>query len=346
MKDGFRGMAMLTDEQIPATALAWRGEGRKVAIATVVTTWGSSPRPVGSRMLVDDQGAIAGSVTSGCVENAVVHESLAAMEDGHPRLLTYGVSEEKAWEVGLTCGGTVRVLVVPVADNRALHRLAEAIKARRAAALVTDMATGVEAVMEAGVIVQGTLPDAVAEEVAVRLAEDRSGAIETADGGWFVHVHTPPRRLLVIGAVHIAQALVEMAKLTGYDVTVIDPRAAFATEERFPGTALVRSWPLEAFAELGGLDAHTAVVSLSHDPKIDDPALEAALRSSAFYVGALGSRVNQGKRRVRLAERGVPPERIERLHGPVGLAIGALTPAEIAVSILAEITAVRRGKAN
>jgi xanthine dehydrogenase accessory factor len=334
---------MVTDDEVLAAALAWRAAGRRVALATVAATWGSSPRPVGSRMAVDETGAMAGSVTSGCVENAVVLEAKAAMADGKPRLLTYGVTEEKAWEVGLTCGGTVRVLVTPVNDPSPLARLAAAVKARRAAALVVHMTTGAEAVVGDGSAAAG-LPEAVAREAAERLEADRSGIAEAGEGAYFVRVHAPPRRLFVIGAVHIAQALVPMARMAGYDVTVIDPRAAFATGARFPGVPLLTTWPADAFESLG-LDAHTAVVSLSHDPKIDDPALEAALRSPAFYVGALGSKANQAKRRLRLGERGLDEDRVARLHGPVGLAIGALTPAEIAVSILAEITAVRRGKA-
>lgn len=335
---------MLSDDDVLATALSWVAGGRRAALATVAATWGSSPRPAGSRMAIDQSGTIAGSVTAGCVEAAVVHEAQAAMDDGRPRLLTYGVTEENAWSVGLTCGGTVRVLVTPLVDPEPSERLLALVEARAAAALVTDTATGRQAVVETDGTVDGPLilDTATRDEIVGRVLTDRTGLIE--GDRLFAHVHAPPRRLYIVGAVHIAQVLVEMARMTGYDTVVVDPRAAFATEERFPETPLDRRWPSEAFAERG-LDAHTAVVSLTHDDKIDDPALEAALRSEAFYVGALGSRINQEKRRARLAAAGVPAERIARLHGPVGLAIGAATPAEIALSIMAEITAVRRGKA-
>lgn len=336
---------MTDDSDVLATALAWRAEGKAVAMATVVATWGSSPRPVGSRMTIDASGAMIGSVTSGCVEAAVVYEAQAALKDGRPRLLTYGVTEEKAWGVGLACGGTVRVFVAPLSDTYTASCLMAAIKARRLVAQVIDVETGHDAVVDSDGVVFGWLAIADVESVVERIRSDRSELIAVGGTSLFVRVHAAPRRLLIVGAVHIAQALATLGRMTGYDVVVIDPRAAFATEDRFPGVTLACEWPDEAFTRLG-LDDGTAIVSLSHDSKIDDPALEAALRSPAFYVGALGSRFNQVKRRERLTEKGLTTEQIARLHGPVGLAIGALTPAEIAVSIMAEITAVRRGKAS
>jgi xanthine dehydrogenase accessory factor len=234
--------------------------------------------------------------------------------------------------------------VTPLVDSANAERLLSLVEARRAAAIVIDTTTGAEAVVEADGVVTGTLAlnDVERTEVRERMAQDRTGP--SADGRLLIHPHIPPRRLLIVGAVHIAQALVDLASIAGYDTTVIDPRAAFATSERFPDTPLRRQWPAEALAEIG-LDAHTAVVCLSHDTKIDDPALEAALKSEAFYVGALGSKANQEKRRLRMIEAGVPEARVAHLHGPVGLSIGAANPGEIAVSIMAEVIAVRRGKA-
>jgi len=223
-----------------------------------------------------------------------------------------------------------------------LDRLLDAQAAKTPVALVTDLATGLQTLVFADRVHGAFEPDgAVLTEVRARLREDRSGILEAGDQRLFVHVHNPPLRLIVVGAVHIAQPLVPMAAIAGYDVTVVDPRRAFASDERFPGVAVSTDWPDEAMAALEP-DARTAVVTLTHDPKLDDPALGVAIRSPAFYVGALGSRKTHAKRVERLREQGFPQAEIDRIHGPVGLDIEAVTPAEIAVSILAEITRVLR----
>jgi xanthine dehydrogenase accessory factor len=218
-----------------------------------------------------------------------------------------------------------------------LDELRAARAARRAVVLATWTASGEQALFAPG---QG--PPALAEAGARVLLRDQAEVIETADGPVFLEPHNPPRRLILVGAVHIAQPLAEMAGLAGFAVTVVDPRTAFATAARFPGVALVTRWPDQALAELSP-DARTAVVTLTHDPKIDDPGLIAALGSPAFYVGCLGSRKTHAGRLARLAERGIAPAALERLRGPVGLRIGAISPAEIAVSVLAEIVAALRG---
>jgi xanthine dehydrogenase accessory factor len=211
-------------------------------------------------------------------------------------------------------------------------------------AVVTDLADGRQAIVHDDGAPTGdiALNDEQITEVRKALRADESGTLDSADGKLFAQVYNPPPRLLLVGAVHISQALAPMAAMTGYGVSVIDPRRAFATDERFPGVAMRGDWPDEAMADLKP-DRRTAVVTLTHDPKLDDPALQAALRSPAFYIGALGSRKTHAARLERLAAAGFTPEQTARVHGPVGLSIGALSPAEIAISVLAQITTVRRG---
>jgi xanthine dehydrogenase accessory factor len=321
-----------------------------VALATVIRTWGSAPRPVGSQLAVDEAGAMVGSVSGGCVEGGVVHQALQAIADGEARLLGYGVTDERAWEVGLACGGRIELFLQPVgpADGKPelLERLVRARGEGRPVALVTDLVMGLQTLVFESVVHGGFgLEEPVLAAARDCLAADRSAVLEAGEEGRvFVHVFVPPPRLLVVGGVHIAQALVPMARLAGYQVTVIDPRRSFAAAERFPDTQVVAAWPDEALAA-AGLDGRSAVVTLSHDPKLDDPALAAALRAPVFYIGALGSRRTHARRLERLRDLGVPEAELARVHGPVGLRIGAETPAEIAVSILAEIIAVRRGGA-
>ncbi len=318
-------------DDIPETALAWARAGRGAALATVVETWGSAPRRVGSQLAVSGAGEIQGSVSGGCVEGAVVAEAQAAMADGRARLLTFGVSDEDAFAVGLACGGTIRVLVEPVGGALPLAVL-EALVAARAAR--RPVAYAVRPGEGGGRLV------APSEGYAERFRADRSGMEED---GTFVAIHNPPLRLIVVGAVHIAQPLLVMARLAGYDPLLIDPREAFASADRFPGETIRHDWPDEALAA-AGLDARTAVVTLTHDPKLDDPAIGAALRSEVFYLGCLGSTRTHARRVARLTGAGFTEAEIARIHAPVGLDIGAATPAEIAVSILAEITRVlRRG---
>lgn len=315
-------------DDIPEQALRWNRDGKGAALATVVQTWGSAPRRVGSQLAISGDGEIAGSVSGGCVEGAVVAEAIDAIEAQKPVTLEYGVSDGDAFAVGLACGGTIRVLVEPVGSvmpEPVLSALVEARAERRAVAYVTG--PGGQRLEDSG------------HEDRFRL--DRSGFEE--DGETFVTIHNPPLRLLVVGAVHIAQALVPMARIAGYDPVVIDPREGFASAARFPGETLVHDWPDEGVRAFG-LDHRTALVLLTHDPKLDDPALEQSLASDVFYIGALGSTRTHAKRVARLTERGFSQEELQRIHGPVGLDLGAASPSEIAVAILAEMTQVlRRG---
>ncbi len=314
-------------DDIPETALRWHHAGKGAAIATVVQTWGSAPRRVGSQLAISGAGEIAGSVSGGCVEGAVVAEALDAIEAGAPVMLEYGISDGDAFAVGLACGGTIRVLVEPVGSvmpEAVLTDLVAARAAREPVAYITTPKGG------------GRLEHGGHQE---RFRMDRSGF--EADGEVFVAIHNPPLRLIIVGAVHIAQALVPMARIAGYDPLLIDPRESFGSAARFPGEVILHDWPDEG-VQAYGLDSRTALVLLTHDPKLDDPALEQALVSECFYIGALGSTRTHAKRVERLEGSGYSGAQIARIHGPVGLDIGAAGPSEIALSILAEMTRVLR----
>jgi xanthine dehydrogenase accessory factor len=330
-------------DRIPELALDWLRDGRKVALATVVQTWGSAPRPVGAQLAITADAEMAGSVSGGCVEGAVVAEAIDALEDGTPRILEFGVSDDEAFAVGLACGGTIRVLVEPIGVGQGLPvATLEALVGARGAR--EPMVYAVEPGGWARALLSANAPGALGELVKAALRNDKSGFVEAEDHEWFLGVHNPPLKLAVVGAVHIAQALVPMAQIAGYDVTVIDPREAFASATRFPETRLMHDWPDEALAALS-LDTRTAVVTLTHDPKLDDPAIRAALASDCFYLGCLGSTRTHAKRVARLEEAGFDAATIARIHAPIGLDIGARSPAEIAVSVLAEMTAVLRAGA-
>lgn len=284
----------------------WRGS--PLALATVIRTWGSAPRPSGSHMLVHQDGRFEGSVSGGCVEGEVLHAAAETIADGEFRRLKYGVTNDLAWEVGLPCGGEIELMVQrvsPEAFSPALFdRIGSARRQGRALAITTDLASG----------------QSVAED---RPGEDR-----------FVNRYMPPRRLLIVGAVQIAQSLARVAREIDVTPVVIDPRARFLTSERFPGVTLDDRWPDEAVAAHAP-DEATALVTLSHDIKIDDPALIAALATPAAYIGALGSKRSHAARLDRLRAAGINDQQLSRIDGPAGVAIGARGPAEIALSVAA-----------
>lgn len=317
-------------DRIPELALDWHRGGKGAVLVTVARTWGSAPRRAGAQMVVRGDGAFEGSVSGGCVEGAVVIEALEALRDGTSRLVRYGVSDGDAFSAGLACGGEIRVLVEPVGGDLPepmLARLVALREARSPVAYTVDTRSWARGL---------DLTDRHAD----RMRADRSGF--EPDGVTFVAVHNPPLRLVVVGAVHIAQMLLPMARMANYDAVLIDPREAFATGRRFPGAVIHTDYPDEVLDQVK-LDARTALVTLAHDPKIDDPALVAGLESGVFYIGALGSSRTHAARLERLAAAGIAPEALARIHGPVGLDIGAQGPAEIAVSILAQMTqALRR----
>ncbi|GAB6967685.1 XdhC family protein [Komagataeibacter kakiaceti JCM 25156] len=350
-------MTQLSSTRDPLDLLIeWARAGQPCAMATVTSTWGSSPRPAGSMMAVCANGRIEGSVSGGCVEGAVIEEAGTVMETGRPISLSYGVSSDDAWAVGLACGGLLDVYVAAVRttahpqgtlDLEMLETVAARRQARIPVIVATELATGQARLLYRD---DRTHPDTdTARRLQARAREvfetGRSLRLEDEAGQaqWFLHLIPMPPRMLIIGAVHIAQVLAPMAQTTGFCVTVVDPRSQLATAERFPGITLETDWPDEALARLG-VDNQTAIVTLTHDAKLDDPTLHYALNSDAFYIGALGSRKTQASRTERLRETGFAQAQIARIHGPVGLAIGAVGAAEIALSILAEIVAVRHNK--
>jgi xanthine dehydrogenase accessory factor len=291
-------------------------------------------------MAIRDDGAFVGSVSGGCVEGAVIAEAQGALSGGRARNLQYGVTNEDAWAVGLACGGEIGIHVAPVGPVER-DTLADVMRARaehRPAVVATPLAGGESRLIYPG---DGDT-DALTEAARTAARRDTSGALKADGAEWFLIVFNPPLDLAVIGAVHIAQPLTRMAQMAGYGVRVIDPRTVFATPERFPDTKLVHQWADEALAD-APLTARSAVAALTHDPKLDDPALIAALGSPAFYIGALGSKKTHARRLERLAQHGFTQQELARIRGPIGLAIGARSPAEIAVSILAEMTQSLRG---
>ncbi|MBY6243018.1 XdhC family protein [Methylosinus sp. Sm6] len=319
------------DAELLRRAMDWRLARRKVAIATVIETFGSVPRPVGAHLVVDETGAFVGSVSAGCVENDVIVAALDVIADGVARPLEFGVADETAWRVGLSCGGRICVLVQKLDDSAAelLDASLRMIMERRAHTIATPLDGGVARVIE------------ISDPLAAFAGW--SGVATHEAQQWFIERREPAPRLVIIGAVHVAQSLAPMARIAGFETTIVDPRAAYATAERFPDARLDPRWPQEALAEIG-LDASTATVVLTHDPKIDDPALRATLASPCFYVGALGSRATQARRVERLSASGLSRDALMRIRAPVGLDIGALGPAEIAVSILAEMILARKRK--
>ncbi len=299
---------MAENDSVLAAARDWRGD--RLALATVVSTWGSAPRPRGSHMLIHADGRFEGSVSGGCVETDILQTAAEVIAGAPFQVKNYGVADAAAWEVGLPCGGEIAVMVQPVSaegfDPELFDRIVEARERGDALAVTTDLATG------------------------------HSDLRPAETGSVFVNRYDPPRRLLIVGAVQIAQALTGLAHQLGIDTVVIDPRARFLTAERFPGTTLDDRWPDEAI-EAYRPGPSTAVVTLSHDIKIDDPALIAALASEAAYVGALGSRRSHAARGERLVAAGVAPTAIDRIDAPVGIDIGAIGPSEIALSIAAAV---------
>jgi len=327
--------------------LDWINDGYGAAWAIVVEAWGSSPCPTGSLLAINDSVAFIGSVSGGCVEGEVVTQALDLIRKDASKLLDFGIADEDAWRVGLACGGRLRVFVTCISDQwrRVLVELGEAGHHKRPAALMFPLEGGNPDLVVPGKKVSGAIvavPE-LSKQLSDCIESDVSRVAVLPDGNrLFVRVFNPPLRLLIVGAVHIAQALTAIARQADYEVIVIDPRESWATTERFPSIAFDRRWPSEALQELLP-DRRTAIVSLSHDPKLDDSALVGALKSDAFYIGALGSHRTHAKRLKRLARQGLDSEALERIHGPVGLDIGATTPSEIAVSIMAEVVSARRG---
>lgn len=329
----------------------WHAEGKRIAVATVVQTWGSSPRRVGSKMIVTSDGQFAGSVSGGCVENAVIESARDCLESNHPELLHFGVADETAWEVGLACGGSIDVFVQPL-DEDFFPSLRAAWTADSNAVNVTVIRSdsqilGREMLIQEDGSVIGSMDTPMQKKV-LQLANDvlahgKSQRLRLEDETEiFLEVISPPPTLIVVGGVHIAIALTSLAKTLGYHTIVVDPRTAWGNEQRFANIdRLIQAWIPDAFQQ-AGITSSTAIVMLTHDPKLDDPALTIALSSVAFYVGALGSKTTNAKRQERLRASGITEEQLARLHAPIGLDIGSETPEEIALSIMAQIVEAYR----
>lgn len=358
---------------------AWLAQGQRVALATVLHTWGSAPRPAGAALAVTVDGAFAGSVSAGCVEGAVIEAAQEVLAGAAPRRLSYGVSDDRAWSLGLACGGEITLWVAPL-DPVLWQAAWQAVDARQAA-LWTRVVDGPPdwlgreclsvgaADLEVRPFGEPNGPNGSSTGAGHKVlgSPDLAGLLESAEElgsepkaqarlvtlaadrdelEVFVGPLLPRRRLVIVGATHISQDLVRLAATLDLETVVIDPRAAFANRERFPAADVVTvAWPRDAVQQLV-LDADTAVAVLSHDPKLDDDVLALALRGAAGYVGALGSRRTQAERRERLAAMGLEEDQLSRIHGPIGLDLGGRSPAEIALSILAQVVAVANGRSG
>lgn len=332
----------------------WLAAGQPVALATVIQTWGSAPRKEGANLALTATGGMTGSVSGGCVEGAVVEAGLEVLTSGRPQLLHFGVADETAWNVGLACGGNIEVFVERL--DPAAYACLHALMGEERPGVIVTLIQAPESLLGAKLIVDeegarlwGSLGDGLdgpAVELARQaLADGRPQrhplpAAEAIEA--FITVIQPPPTLVIVGGVHIAIALTNLARTLGYRTVIIDPRRAFGSQTRFPHAhQLIQAWPDKAFSQLR-LNRETAVVMLTHDPKIDDPALKLVLNSPAFYVGALGSQRTHAQRRRRLARAGLSEAQLAHIHAPIGLDIGAQTPEEIALAIMAEIVAVKR----
>ena len=309
-----------TDLSVLKSAVSWLKAGHSVAIATVVQTWGSAPRPVGSWLAIRQDGQVAGSVSGGCVEDDLISRvQTEILTRITPEMVVYGVSQEEAARFGLPCGGTLRLLVEPKPELAVLEKLLDAIASHRVTKRTVNLATG-KSTLQAG-------------------NRDDIFHCTTTD---MCTTYGPRWRMVIIGAGQLSLYTADFALAADFEVIVIDPREEYAEGLHRDDVTFIKGMPDDVLLEIG-VDPHTAVVALTHDPKLDDMALMEALKSPAFYVGALGSRKNTQNRKERLLDFDVSKEQVERLHGPVGLHIGALTPPEIAVSILAEVIAVKYG---
>ncbi|MBX3605745.1 MAG: XdhC family protein [Piscinibacter sp.] len=307
------------DLQVLQQARDWHAQGQRVWLVTVIETWGSAPRPPGALLAMRGDGLVVGSVSGGCVEDDLIDRVRQGERVGHPSLITYGVTKEEAARFGLPCGGNLRLVQEPLTDTAWVDEVLQRTARHELVARRLDLETG-----------------AVTVEPAVR------GEAFTFDGRSLRALFGPRWRLLIIGAGQLSRAVAQMALMLDFEVICCDPREEYHLTWDIPNTTFSKAMPDDLVVELQ-LDPHSAVVAVTHDPKLDDLALLEALKSPAFYIGALGSRSNTAKRKERLALFDLSPAEIDRLHGPVGLDLGSRTPAEIAVSVVAEIVAVRNG---
>jgi xanthine dehydrogenase accessory factor len=308
------------DIEVLKNSVKWLEDGHKITLVTVTKTWGSSPRPAGAMLALRDDGHVSGSVSGGCIEDDLIDKARTHTLTGTtPEVVTYGVSAEDARKFGLPCGGTIQVVLEPTSEVAPMRALLEKVERRELVARELDIASG-----------------------ASRLRGAKPEEVLHFDGKTLTTVHGPNYRMIIIGAGQLSRFIAQIALGLDYQVTVCDPRSEYMDLWDLPNVTLTRDMPDDVVVRMKP-DAHTAVIALTHDPKLDDMALMEALKSDAFYVGAIGSRANNDKRRKRLADFELAEEQIAKLHGPIGLYIGSRTPPEIAISILAEMTAYRNG---
>lgn len=331
------------DVDLIAKARQWAENGHRVALATVIATWGSSPRPVGSQLVINDREAFFGSVSGGCIESTILTEAQFTIRDNSPQRLSIGIDDRKAWDYGLGCGGSIEIYVEPVASwLPVLAAIAELVDRGQSFCLITNLCDSSKALYCPGLPgVSFGLNRDLQSAAGSAIDSGFSRLEKRGDGEFFLHVFSPSPQIIVGGAVHIAQPLVAMAQLMGYACTIVDPRTTFATGQRFPGVDLIVEHPKSALKKIQW-HAGTSVVALSHSPQLDDPLLIHAINFSAAYIGALGSKKTHADRIDRLRKEGFTDRQLDRIHGPVGLDIGSLTPPEIALSIMAEITQRKR----
>ncbi|MEW6401505.1 MAG: XdhC family protein [Chloroflexota bacterium] len=333
----------------------WHADGKRSALATVVQTWGSSPRRAGAKMAVTAEGQFCGSVSGGCVENAAIEAALDCLKTDRARLLHFGVADETAWDVGLACGGSIDIFVQPL-DEDFFQILRTAWAEETTSAHVTVIRGAMDILGREMLIgedghVTRTFNDRwsrkILELASEVLSSGKSRRTELdAETEIFIELIAPPPTLIAVGGVHISVALVSLAKTLGFRTVVIDPRGAWGNQERFPNVdQLIQAWPKEAFQQVE-ITRSTAIAMLTHDPKLDDPALKIALASPAFYVGALGSKTTNAKRRERLLTDGMTESHLSRLHAPIGLDIGAESPEEIALAIMSEVVDAYRNQSH
>lgn len=337
--------------EVLADLMRWQEEGKVIALATVVQTWGSSPRGIGSKMALTLDGKVIGSVSGGCVENAVIEAGIQSLKTNQPQLLHFGVADETAWEVGLACGGSIDVFVKPLNTNFFKELLSSIVEDKPL--VIATVIRGPAGLLGREFLFNehshstywfgNDLDEQILDLALKLLSQGISERIElNSEIEIFFETILPQPTLIVVGGVHIAVALTSLAKTVGYRTVIIDPRKAWGNKERFPKVdQLIHAWPEDAFEEIE-VTRSTAIVTLTHEPRLDDPALKVALKSSAFYVGALGSKSTHAKRCERLLNDGIGESQLSRIHAPVGLNIGAQSPEEIALAIMAEVVEAHR----
>ncbi len=336
--------------EVTADIDRWLAHSESIALATVLQTWGSSPRQVGAKLALTASGAVSGSVSGGCVEGAVIETGFGVIKTGQPQLLHLGVANDTAWDVGLACGGSIDVFVQRL-DRVSYAAIRSAGSDDRSSVIVTVIRGPIDLLGRTIIVneareVSGTLGaeiDRVAMAAALEVMCAGQSQRKTLSDSieLFCDVIAPAPEIIAVGGVQIAIALTQLAKVLGYRTTVVDPRGVFGTQARFPHVdRLIQAWPTEALGQLR-LSCLSAVAVLAHDPKLDDPALKIVLPSPAFYVGALGSPITQAQRRMRLRTAGLSDANLDRLHSPIGLEIGSKSPEEIALAIMAQIVACR-----